>query len=88
MQVTGASLVAGIVLFVLLARYRRKRNRNNQSPATPMPWWARMIAALLALAVIGGPIVLIIRALYQRGRRLARPVLLPALGHARGAPGR
>jgi hypothetical protein len=80
--VTGASLVAGIVLFVLLGRYRRKRKRNNQSPATPMPWWARMIAALLALAVIGGPIVLLVRAWYQRGRRVARPVLLPALGHA------
>ena len=84
--VTGASLVAGIVLFVLLGRYRRKRKRNNQSPATPMPWWARMIAALLALAVIGGPIVLLVRAWYQRGRRVARPVLLPALGHAGQAP--
>ena len=29
--VTGASLVAGIVLFVLLARYRRKRKRNRSS---------------------------------------------------------
>jgi hypothetical protein len=80
--VTGASLVAGLVLFVMLGRYRRKRKRSNQSPGTPMPWWARMIATLLALAVIGGPIVLLVRAWYQRGRRVARPVLLPGLGHA------
>jgi len=79
--VTGASLVAGIVLFVLLGRYRRKRKRN-QSAATPMPWWARMVAVLLALAVIAGPIVLIIRAWHHRGRRTVRPVLSPALGHA------
>jgi len=79
--VTGASLVAGIVLFVLMSRYRRQRKRNR-SPATPMPWWARMIAVLLALAVIGGPIVLLIRAWYRRGHRAAPPVLTPALGHA------
>ena len=79
---TGASLVAGLVLFVLLSRYRRKRKRDNQSPGTPMPWWARMIAALLALVVIGGPIVLLIRAWYRRGQRTVRPVLLPGLGHA------
>jgi hypothetical protein len=79
--VTGASLVSGIVLFVLLGRYRRKRKRN-QGAATPMPWWARMVAVLLALAVIGGPIVLIIRAWYRRGPRTIRPVLPPALGHA------
>ena len=79
---TGASLVAGLVLFVLLSRYRRKRKRDNQSPGTPMPWWARMIVALLALVVIGGPIVLLIRAWYRRGQRTVRPVLLPGLGHA------
>jgi hypothetical protein len=79
--VTGASLVSGIVLFVLLGRYRRKRKRNRVA-ATPMPWWARMAAVLLMLAVIGGPIVLIIRAWYRRGRRTVRPVLPPALGHA------
>jgi hypothetical protein len=84
--VTGASLVAGIVLFVLLSRYRRKRKRKNQ-PATPMPWWARMIAVLLMLAVIGGPIVLLIRAWYRRGHRTAPPVLPPALGHAGRALG-
>jgi Domain of unknown function (DUF4129) len=83
---TGASLVAGIVLFVLLGRYRRKRKRN-QGAATPMPWWARMVTVLLALAVIGGPIVLIIRAWYRRGQRTVRPVLRPALGHAGRALG-
>ena len=85
--VTGASLVAGIVLFVLLGRYRRKRKRNNRSAAVPMPWWARMVMVLLALAVVGGPIVLIIRAWYRRGRQVPRPVLPPALGHAGRALG-
>jgi len=85
--VTGASLVAGIVLFVLMSRYRRKRKRDNQSAAAPMPWWARMIVVLLTLAVIGGPIVLLIRAWYRRGPHVARPVLFPPLGHAGGALG-
>ena len=80
--VTGASVVASIVLFVLVGRYRRQRRRKNQSAGTPMPWWARMVAVLLALAVIGGPIVLVIRAWYGRRRGVARPVVLPALGHA------
>jgi uncharacterized protein DUF4129 len=80
--VTGASLVAGIVLFVLLSRYRRRRKRNNQSAGTPMPWWARLVVVLLALAVIGGPLVLIIRAWYRRGHPAVQPVLSPALGHA------
>lgn len=85
--VTGASLVAGIVLFVLVGRYRRQRKRKNQSPAIPMPWWARMIVVLLALVMIGGPIVLIIRAWYERGQRTTRPLLPPALGHAGRALG-
>lgn len=85
--VTGASLVAGIVLFVLVGRYRRQRKRKNQSAAIPMPWWARMIVVLLALVVIGGPIVLIIRAWYERGQRTTRPLLPPALGHAGRALG-
>src|SRR5437868_8292145 len=63
--VTGASAVASIVLFVLVGRYRRRRRRKkNQSAGTPMPWWARMVAVVLALAVIGGPIVLLIRVWY------------------------
>ena len=85
--VTGASLVAGIVLFVLVGRYRRQRKRKNQPAAMPMPWWARMIVVLLALVVIGGPIVLIIRAWYERGQRTTRPLLPPALGHAGRALG-
>jgi hypothetical protein len=80
---TGASLVAGIVLLVLVGRYRRQRKRKNQS-AIPMPWWARMVAVVLALTVIGGPIVLLTRAWYGRA---VRPVLPPPLGHAGGAPG-
>jgi hypothetical protein len=85
--VTGASLVACIVLFVLVGRYRRQRKRKNQSAAVPMPWWARMIVVLLALVVIGGPIVLIIRAWYERGQRTIRPLLPPAVGHAGRALG-
>ena len=79
--VTGASMVAGLVLLVLVGRYRRKRKRN-QSAAMPMPWWARIVSVLLALAVIVGPIVLIVRA--WNGRRPVRHVLSPALGQ----PGR
>jgi hypothetical protein len=71
-----------------MSRYRRQRKRNNRSAAAPMPWWARLIAVLLALAVIGGPIVLIIRAWYRRGHRVAaQPPLPPALGHAGRALG-
>jgi hypothetical protein len=79
--VTGASMVAGIVLFVLLARYRRKRKREH-SEATPLPWWGRLLAVLLTLALIGGPLVLVIRALHRRRRALTRPALPPALGGA------
>ncbi len=78
--VTGASAVASIVLFVILSRIRRKRRRNNPSAAMPLPWWGRMLAVLLALAVIGGPIVLIYRALHHPRRRLAGSAL-PAFLH-------
>jgi hypothetical protein len=77
--VTGASMVAGLVLFVLLARYRRMRRRDH-SEATPLPWWGRLLALLLALALIGGPAVLIIRSLNHRRRVLTRPALPPVLG--------
>lgn len=77
--VTGASLVAGIVLFVLMSRYRKLKPKSQSAP---MPWWARMLAILLMLAVIGGPLVLLIRAWSRRGRRAVHPVLPPALGHA------
>jgi Domain of unknown function (DUF4129) len=80
--VTGASMVAGLVLLVLIGRYRRKRKRN-QSAALPMPWWARIVSVLLALAVIVGPIVLIVRA--WNGRRPVRHVLTPPLGQPGGA---
>jgi Domain of unknown function (DUF4129) len=80
--VTGASMVAGLVLLVLVGRYRRKRKRN-QSAALPMPWWARIVSVLLALAVIVGPIVLIVRA--WNGRRPVRHVLTPPLGQPGGA---
>ncbi|HEY2490889.1 MAG TPA: DUF4129 domain-containing protein [Streptosporangiaceae bacterium] len=79
--VTGASMVAGLVLLVLVGRYRRKRKRN-QSAALPMPWWARMVTVLLSLAVIVGPIVLIVRA--WNGRRPVRHVLSPPLGQPGG----
>ena len=82
--VTGASMVAAVVLFVLVGRYRRKRKRDR-SAALPMPWWARIVLVLLALAVIFGPIVLIIRA--WDGRRPVRHVLPPPLGQPGGALG-
>ena len=78
--VTGASAVAGIVFLVILARLRRKRKRNRRPDATPLPWWGRMLAVLLALAVISGPVVLIYRALQHRRRELTAPAL-PALLH-------
>jgi hypothetical protein len=78
--VTGASAVAGIVFLVILARLRRKRKRNRRPDATPLPWWGRMLAVLLALAVISGPVVLIYRALQHRRRGLTAPAL-PALLH-------
>ena len=78
--VTGASAVAGIVFLVILTRLRRKRKRNRRPDATPLPWWGRMLAVLLALAVISGPVVLIYRALHHRRRGLTAPAL-PALLH-------
>lgn len=72
--VTGASAVASVVFFVILIRLRRKQ-RRRRTEAMPLPWWGRMLGVLLALAVIGGPIVLIFRALDHPRRGLAAPPL-------------
>jgi uncharacterized protein DUF4129 len=74
--VTGASTVASLVFFVILIRLRRKQ-RRKRSEATPLPWWGRMLGVLLVLAVIGGPVVLIFRALHH-GRRALGQSTLPA----------
>ena len=84
----GAGLIAGVIVLALLLWPRRRKHDDEgerQRWRAPLPWWAKTLGVLLALAIYLAPPVILIA---ERGRRpvtsppLTPPlVALPGTGH-------
>jgi Domain of unknown function (DUF4129) len=82
----GAACLALAGLLALLASRRRRRPEDEFTRAPePVPWWARAIALLAALALIALPIAAIVVLLH--GRRSGHPAPAPAAPVAPRLPG-
>lgn len=72
--VMGLAVVGVVVLFAVLTRLRRRKpgpgEHERAAWATALPWWARWLGLLFALALIGVPAALIVHGL---GRRRVAP---------------
>lgn len=77
----GAGAVVCVLLLIMAFRRPRRRKRGDDPdhvPWTPLvPWWMRAFALLLALAVLAGPVALLI--IEAHGRQSQRSGVPPAL---------
>src|SRR5579875_894986 len=93
----GAGAVACVLLLVLVFRRPRRRRPAGEPQRVrwqpPVPWWMKTFALLLALAVLAGPLVLVIagarRGHGQRSGVPAAPApsLAPPTGAGHAGPG-
>ncbi len=80
-----AVLAYGTLLVVVFRRSRRKRGKPEDNPPNPLiPWWARVLGGLLAIALVSVPVVLLVLAARGHRRRTlaagsGRPT--PVLAH-------
>lgn len=78
-----AVLAYGTLLVLVFRRGRRRRGQPEDNPANlQIPWWARMLGALVAIAMISVPVVLLVLA--ARGHRRRS---ISGLGAPRRPPG-
>lgn len=83
----GVGLVACIILLALVLRRPRRRKHDDdedeQQPwRLPVPWWAKPLGVVLALALLVAPFVILIA---NRGRATSTPpVLTPPPASFRG----
>jgi len=79
----GVGLVACVILLALVLRRPRRRKRDDdndeQQPWRPLvPWWARALGVVLALALLAAPFVILVA---NRGRATFTP---PVVAHPSG----
>jgi len=82
----GVGLVACVILLALVLRRPRRRKRDDdndeQQPWRPLvPWWARALGVVLALALLAAPFVILVA---NRGRTFTPPVVAHPSGPLRG----